>query len=81
MELYVSIPVYLYTCIDTYIAEAMKGIDDEQIRCKIFYIMELCLLDQRVPVEDIVANTLLVAVHHCLNPPNIKEHKTCMSMA
>mmetsp|Transcript_153790 Transcript_153790/g.269006 ORF Transcript_153790/g.269006 Transcript_153790/m.269006 type:complete len:1158 (-) Transcript_153790:582-4055(-) len=55
--------------------EAMKGIDDEQIRCKIFYIMESCLLDQRVPVEDIVANTLLVAVHHSLNPPNIKEHK------
>jgi hypothetical protein len=36
--------------------------------CKAFDIMEICLVDRRMPPEDLVANTLLIAVHHCLTP-------------
>ena len=54
----------------------MKQFHDEALRCKVFYIMEACLHDHRLEPEDIVADTLLVAVHHCLNPPTVREHKT-----
>eukprot|EP00668_Euglena_longa_P042682 GGOE01056500.1.p1 GENE.GGOE01056500.1~~GGOE01056500.1.p1 ORF type:complete len:1026 (-),score=355.63 GGOE01056500.1:25-2940(-) len=64
---------------------SVKLFDDEALRCKAFDIMETCVLDHRMPPEDLIANTLLIAVHHCLTPPSVREHrawvKKCYGLA
>eukprot|EP00667_Euglena_gracilis_P001965 EG_transcript_1965 len=64
---------------------SVKLFDDEALRCKAFDIMETCVLDRRMPPEELIANTLLIAVHHCLTPPSVREHrawvKKCYGLA